>query len=202
MPSNEVTPEIPLIRPTTPTSGGAVYTIYGKSTCPETEGTELVYTGLVAKASFKESGGGVDYQCLTNDPQYLEYQDGIQAPRDYITGVEYEDWEEGPLSGVHHQGVPCAVCYTSSRSAVLTIPGRYECPSSWTREYYGYLVAERYSHANPSTYKCIDESREAIPDTAGNTEGGTMMLVETYCGSHICPTYDYSRELTCAVCSK
>ena len=188
--------------PAGPSKGGAVFTVWGKSACPTTEGTQLVYVGLVGKTLWSEIGGGIDYQCLSKQPQYLTVKNGIQGPRAYMTGVEYEDWEGGQLSTKHHLGVPCAVCYTSSRGAVLMIPGRYQCPSSWTTEYYGYLVAERHSHPNPSTHACVHKDMEAIPGTSANTLGGIMMHVETKCTTHICPPYQPGKEFTCAVCSK
>ena len=85
---------------------------------------------VVSKTLWSEIGGGVDYQCLSKQPQYLTVKCGIQKPRAYMTGVEYEDWEGGQLNTVSFLGVPCAVCYTSSRGAVLMIPGRYQCPSA------------------------------------------------------------------------
>ena len=182
--------------------GETVYTIYGNSQCPRTSDIELVYDGLVAKAAWKESGGGVNYQCLSKKPLYLDYEEGVQDAREYIMGVEYENWNKGPLSNVHHQGVPCAVCHILTRSVSLMIPGRYECPETWTREYYGYLTAERYNHPSPSTYTCVDVNTKVVPRSANNTGGGTMMPVETYCESHICPPYEKGKELTCVVCSK
>ena len=181
-------------------NGAVTYTIYGNSKCPDT--SELVYEGLVGKGAWKETGGGIDYQCLSKEPQYMIYEEDIQTAREYITGVEYENWERGPLHNVHQQGVPCAVCYTSARSVSLMIPGRYECPETWTREYYGYLTAERFNHPNPSTYACVDVNTKVVPKSSNNTDGGTMMPVESYCTSHICGPYEYGKELTCAICSK
>ena len=37
--------------------------------------------------------------------------------------------------------IPCAVCY-SNHSAVYMVPAKYTCPLGWTRQYYGYLMAE------------------------------------------------------------
>ena len=205
IPVSTVVPEEP-IEPALPANGGgAVYTVWGKSSCPNTLGTELVYGGLAAKSASKESGGGSDYQCLSDEPQYLNYEDGIQGDREYIMGVEYLNWQGGPLSQVNRQGVPCAVCYTAARKASLMIPGRDECPESWTREYYGYLTTERFNHRSSAGYACVDDSPEGIhvsDNVHREFKGAAMVPVETYCESHICPTYDYSRELTCVVCSK
>ena len=52
-------------------AGGAIYTRWGRTTCPETPGTELVYEGLASGSAFNQYGGGANYLCLLNDPEYL-----------------------------------------------------------------------------------------------------------------------------------
>ena len=59
----------------------------------------------------------------------------------YVYGAEYET-RDGPLSAFNNHNVPCAVCYVSTRGTVLMIPAKPTCPSSWTQEYNGYLMAE------------------------------------------------------------
>ena len=183
-------------------SGGTSFTVWGKSSCPSTAGTVTVYNGLVGKSSYEKHGGGIDYQCLSKEPQYLTTKEGIQEPRSYITGVEYEDWEGGAISKIHNYGVPCSLCYTPLRSTSVMIPGQYTCPSSWTTEYYGYLTAERFNHANPSTHACTHKDFEVLPGTNSNKKSGIMMHVEATCASHLCPPYVLGNELTCVVCSK
>ena len=55
-----------------------------------------------------------------------------------VYGAEYE----GALQGTHGRHVPCAVCFMYARPTVMMIPAKYRCPSTWTREYYGYLMTE------------------------------------------------------------
>ena len=50
-----------------PISGGALYTRWGKTTCPGTPGTELVYSGLAGGSLYSHSGGGANYLCLPED---------------------------------------------------------------------------------------------------------------------------------------
>ena len=50
------------------------------------------------------------------------------------------------------------------------IPGKYICPSGWTREYYGYLMSERYNH-HRSTFECMDLSTETIAGGHTNQNG-------------------------------
>ena len=181
--------------------GASTYTVWGKSTCPNTDGTQQVYTGLVGKSHWNNNGGGIDYQCLSSKPSYLKVKDGIQTARSHMTGVEYEDWEGGALAKSHFYGVPCAVCYTT-RSVAIMIPGQHTCPSDWRQEYQGYLTAERPNHGNLSTHVCTHEDLEPLPGTSHNKQSGTMMHVEANCVSHLCPPYQKGKELTCAVCTK
>ena len=55
--------------PNGPLSGGATYIRWGKSSCPEVTGTELVYTGK-ARGSRYTCGGGSNYLCLPKIPEY------------------------------------------------------------------------------------------------------------------------------------
>ena len=55
-----------------PNSGGVTYVRWGRTTCNDTEGTEVVYTGRAAGANYLHGGGTNDYLCLPGDPEYLE----------------------------------------------------------------------------------------------------------------------------------
>ena len=114
-----------LTGPPGPTAGGVVYTRWGWTTCPTTSGTQLIYAGRAAGSYWSHSGGGADYFCLPDNPNYLRYTSGGQGARSDIYGAEYETYESAPLSAVCEHKVPCAVCY-----AVMMIPGKTVCPSS------------------------------------------------------------------------
>ena len=189
-----------LTGPPGPTAGGVVYTRWGWTTCPTTSGTQLIYAGRAAGSWYSQSGGGADRLCLPDNPNYLRYTNGVQGTRAYLYGAEYDAWESAPLSAVHNHNVPCAVCYASTRGTVMMIPGKTVCPSSWVREYYGYLMAERYTH-HRSTFECVDHSPQSIPGSASNTDGALFYHVEARCHG-ICPPYTDGRELTCTVCTK
>ena len=182
---------------------GTVFTVWGRSDCPKTPGTELVYAGIAAKSEWTVKGGGIDYQCLSRQPQSLTLKPGIQQPRSYITAVEFEDWEGGPLSRFNLGDITCAVCFTSSRSTTLMIPGRVQCPAGWTVEYSGYLVAERWFHTNPSNHICLNKNM-AIIGIKKNTHGGIAVHVEVKCyhNKNYCPPYTNGNEVTCAVCTR
>ena len=117
-----------------PVSGGATYTRWGRTSCPNITGTSLVYNGRAGKSWLDQRGGGGNYQCLPNNPEYGQYTPGVQG-YSTIFGVEYQ----GPIqTALHDHNVPCAVCHVSTRAAVLMIPAWHHCPSQWTLEYTGY----------------------------------------------------------------
>ena len=194
--------------PPGPTVGGVVYVRWGRTICPNTPGTQLVYKGRAGGSYFSHSGGGANKLCLPENPQYLDYQSGLQGSG-YMHGAEYESWTTSgvlanqPLSSMHNRNVPCAVCSVSTREMLLMIPARTSCPSSWTREYYGYLMAERHDHKR-SSYDCMDKNPEAIPGNTGNQDGALFQHIETTCNGLPCSSSQYveGRELTCTVCTK
>ena len=135
-----------------PTTGGVVYTRWGRTTCPSTSETQTLYAGRVAGSFYHQTGGGANYLCLPEQPQYFTtYSKGEYDWRALLYGAEYE---AGSGSNANHN-VPCAVCYTSTRQTVVMIPAQYTCPSSWTREYYGYLTANYHGYQR-TMYECMD----------------------------------------------
>ena len=81
------------------------------------------------------------------------------------------------------------------------IPGTYVCPPNWTREYYGWLMAEHHNH-HRFTYECLDASAETIIGGHASQNGALFYHVEPRCGSLPCPPYDEQKEMTCAVCTR
>ena len=75
--------------PIGPRSGGLIYTRWGKSSCPTTAGTQLVYAGRVGGTYSSQSGGGANYLCMPLDPQYSSYTPGAQG-HSYMYRAEYE----------------------------------------------------------------------------------------------------------------
>ena len=181
-----------------------MYTRWGRTTCPSTYGTQLLYAGRAAGSLFSQQGGGANYLCLPEQPQYSTYTAGSQTFRAFLYGAEYEtgSYTTGPLHSVHEHNAPCAVCYASTRETVVMIPAQLTCPSSWTREYYGYLMAELYNH-HRSTFECVDISPQSVPGTIADTEGALFYHTEVNCNHGIpCPPYDAQKEVTCVVCTK
>ena len=118
-------------------------------------------------------------------------------------GAEYFTYGDSN-SHVHgHQGsdMPCAVCHVSNCTAVYMVPAKYTCPSGWTIEFYGYLMAE-YHDDYRLQYICVDNAFKLVPGSATINGGMLLHFVEGRCGSLPCPPYDKTRELSCAVCTK
>ena len=110
-----------------------MYVRWGKSSCPQIERTELMYSGMAGGTHYSHEGGGANLLCMPADPQYtLPHRSGVTGHA-HIYKVEYDH----PLRGGYRHEVPCAVCHVSTRPAVFMIPAWTSCPSSWTREYYG-----------------------------------------------------------------
>nr|CAC81019.1 Col protein [Suberites domuncula] len=179
-----------------PTSGGVVYTRWGKSTCPSVAGTQLVYAGRAGGSEHRDAGAA-NHLCMPLDPEYtLQHRSGVQGSM-YVYGTEYQS----PIRGTDNHNVPCAVCSTSTRAQLLMIPAKTSCPTSWTREYYGYLMSQHRSH-HPSMYECVDKDQESVPGSSANTNGALFYHVEATCNGMQCPPYNNYKELNCVVCTK
>ena len=181
------------------TSGGSIYVRWGRSTCPEVDGTYRIYDGLAGKTYFTYRGGGGNYLCMPKDPDYAgAFAPGVNNVA--VFGVEYETYAGSPLRPLQDQNVPCAVCQVNARSSVLMIPGKLTCPTGWTKEYNGYLMTSHYSHFI-ATYECVDRNPKPAPGGAGNQNGGLFYQVEASCTGLKCPPYHPQKELSCVVCS-
>ena len=189
--------------PSGPRNGGVVFTRWGRTTCPTTNDTEKLYQGKAAGSDHMEHGGGANYICLTDEPEFLSYTPGISDLQSYIYGAEYEAYQNsGPLGSLHDHNVPCVVCYVSTRISYLMIPAKITCPKTWTTEYQGYLMAERFNHKRNAVYECVDKDAESIPGSVASTNGALFYHVQAQCNGILCPPYDKEKELACVVCTK
>ena len=71
----------------------------------------------------------------------------------------------------------------------------------WTREYYGYLMAEHYNR-HRSQFICVNIAFKSVIGSSANHDGLLLYFVEGRCGSLPCLPYDGTEELSCAVCTK
>jgi len=65
-----------------------------KTSCPNVTGTELVYAGRAGGSWYSLTGGGANYLCMPNDPDYLRYTPGVQGSSP-VYGAEYQSWGRG-----------------------------------------------------------------------------------------------------------
>ena len=180
------------------------YIRWGKSSCPSVTGTELVYAGRAGGSNHNSQGGGAEKLCLPLDPDYIDVARSTSANLiSTLHGAEYQT-HNGPLRSILDHNVPCAVCYASTRVAMIMIPAKTQCPSSWTREYYGYLMTEReHQNHHRSSFDCVDVNPDVVPGGGPNTNGALFQHVVASCSRGLqCPPYQANRVVSCAVCTK
>ena len=185
------------VGPAGPTTGGVVYTRWGNSACPNITGTELVYTGRAGGTHWIQQGGAANYLCLPMDPEYnLPSRAGVDG-HSPVWGAEYKF----PVAGEENHDVLCAVCHVTTRETVLMIPAKASCPTSWTKEYDGYIMSERFNFYR-RMFVCVDRVQESIPGTEAATGGALFYHTEADCTILPCPPYNNEQELNCVVCTK
>ena len=176
-------------------AGGSTYVRWGKSTCRS--GAQLLYGGRVG-GSFAGYGGGSNYVCMPDVPEYtLRYSPGVQG-HSYIYGVEYEG---NTVPNKENHNAVCALCYLSEKGTSVMMPAKTSCPSGWTREYYGYLMAELVNNRR-TEFVCVDKNLEPVPGSRDHINAGHLYYVEGHCDGVPCPPYNNFKELNCVVCSK
>jgi len=183
-------------------NGGTVYVRWGHDQCPST--AQLVYSERAGGPQYNHPGSGSNPQCLPLDPNFLTLISGVQY-RALMYGAEYETNTDSNshVHGHDDLDVPCAVCHASNRTAVYMVPAKYTCPTEWTREYYGYLMAERNADGHyRSQYTCVDIALKPVNGSSANKDALLFYFVEGRCESLPCPPYDNTKELSCAVCTK
>ena len=161
-----------------------------------------MYRGRAAGSMWSSSGGGANYQCITEELEEFELGSSNTTVAAYIYGAEKEMHDNVSSSShmLHDNDVPCTVCYVATRDTVLMIPGKYTCPQNWTREYYGWLMTERShpGHKGRTTFECVDVDAEGVTDGGTNTNVVSFYHVEIGCGTTPCP----QKKMTCAVCTR
>jgi hypothetical protein len=161
--------------------GGPAYVRWGRSSCPEA--AKLVYAGLAAGSHYTgHTGGGYNFLCMHSDALYSsegntdEERTGARLYR-----TEYGTFIKGlwTLWYLQDEDVPCAVCQSSGSVATLMQPGNTECPSGWSTEYTGYIMASDLIY-HRGEYVCVDSDAEAVAtsDSTANTYKAQMLPVE------------------------
>ena len=197
-----------------PNYGGATYTRWGRKSCGAQ--ATLVYSGQMTGPEYRSAGGGTNYQCLPNDPEYNPNAMS-NVPYNKLRSAEYR---ADNLFGksVQQHIIPCAVCEARRRVSQVMIPAKTRCPSSdWVLEYGGYLLsaAEHYggdkfvdnAHYR-SSYVCVDQDPESYTSKPATDVSGQLLYAVTVACSGDgalpnCPPYmPGGRALSCVVCSK
>ena len=184
------------------TGGGTVYTRWGRTSCPSDQGTSLVYSGRAGGSYFDRHGGAANLLCLPDDPEYSRYDSGVQnfSP---LSGAQYRPSGDQLFGSRNSHNIPCAVCSISIRSKLLVIPAKLTCPTNWTTEYTGYLMAAHRLHNGRTLFECIDDQAESVPGlNAHDANNAIYYNVEATCNSLSCPPYDSEKEVTCVVCTQ
>jgi hypothetical protein len=175
----------------------AVYTRWGRKSCPS--GTRKLYEGYSASAYHGSSGSGYNRLCLPRDPGFGFQHYDSDSDTAEIYGSEYETGSAPSAQSrtVSSSPIPCAVC-EAVRGSVLQVSGSTQCPTGWSREYYGYVMANYYSNYK-GEYVCVDVAMEK-GDGNYNQNQDRWYIAETYCEGISCPPHVQYREITCAVC--
>ena len=186
------------------TSGGTTYVRWGRTVCPDINGTELVYDGLTAGSAYNH-GGAANYICTAKgaDAEYHPEATTRNANYAILYAAEYESTSGQALYDVNQHNAPCAVCEVTNRSKQIMIPGRYTCPDTWTVEYSGWLMTA-YTIRSRSVFMCLDKTPETVIGRAASNNGAQLYHVEADCsvGQLPCPNYDDRKEMACVVCTK
>ena len=105
-----------------------MYTRWGRATCPNTPGTELVYAGRVGGTYYSHKGGAANYICMPNNPDYSAYTAGVQGENP-VYGTEFETAFFsniiGPLAHAHNQSQLNVTVHLPGPSSTLAI----SCPA-------------------------------------------------------------------------
>ena len=165
--------------------------------------------GIIGSASSGATGGGVEFLCLPKNP---EWRSTSTSPSyvSWIGSVSYQVSGYIFSSSADNKRAPCAKCYTNSRPAVMMIPGRKSCPSYWTEEYDGYLMASQESLNHPSRYICVGSlsTYYSYSSSSYYQYSGYLTFVKADCSGYAtldeCSSgeYQHGRVLTCVVCSR
>ena len=98
------------------------------------------------------------------------------------------------------------MCYLATRSAMFIQQASYQCPSGWSREYYGYMMSDRVGSAREGRKStiCVDANAEVVPGTGANTDPSLARFLSVECTNSELPCSPYvdGRILSCAVCTK
>ncbi|XP_076454957.1 uncharacterized protein LOC143289749 [Babylonia areolata] len=171
---------------------GSSFVRWGHGQCPSS--TSLVYSGVAGGSWYKNTGGGSNFLCLGMTPE----MDNTTLPSAFsgVHGAEYQ-----AVPGRDNQDVVCSVC-RAPQATTLMIPATRTCPSGWTAQYRGYIMAGLWEQKGRTDFVCVDENREYRQGGGADKNGALFYPVATWCASSLpCPPYVDRKVVTCVVCS-
>jgi hypothetical protein len=189
------------------------FTRRGRTVCPS--GTSIIYTGYAGGSWYGYSGGGSNYLCLPDNPEFDNIVPGRQVWSSQIFGVEYEthsdqNKDNQPFSLANNRGAPllnsnapCVVCHRSNKNSVLTVPAKKKCPTdTMILEYNGYLSSGVWDQQR-TEFICLDAAPESIPGSVADNNGARITPAQVECDLKTlpCPPYVEGYEVNCVVCT-
>merc|ERR1712127_539247 len=176
-----------------------VYTRWGQRACRS--GVNKLYEGFVASDYYKHTGSGANYLCMHPEPQSPPGMSGGDQNGALLYGVEYQN--TGAVDKNNDKDAACAVCQRMKTAGVYVQWGRKTCSNGHKTEYWGVVMADRYTHKK-SEYICVDWERAAhATSNKASKQGGLLYTTEMQtsgAGSGDEVNYFHDRELSCAVC--
>merc|ERR1712072_146625 len=173
----------------------------GNRACPSS--ANLLYTGFMASGYYSQNGGGSNFLCMHPSPQWAPGMSNGDQNGALLYGTEYEN--TGAVDKNHNGDAACSVCEHNNSPSVYVQWGRKTCSNGHRMEYYGLIMANRYSHKGKSEYLCVDWDR-AVHGTSTNTDhnGALLYTTEMQTSTHSSgdqAQYGHDREQSCVVCS-
>ncbi|CAL1298779.1 unnamed protein product [Larinioides sclopetarius] len=188
-------------------TGTGTYTRWGSKECTDSPMLFKLHTGFMAATTNKGTGGGTDYLCLPENPEFPENEPDFGSDvSTVLSGVKYGLMDDHPFS-VHDaryffgKGVPCAMCHMTNRTLVHVFPAEDECPEDWIYEYSGYMMA---GSNLPGSHVCFSDPPESYEENVEEQQAHTLSIlhIANKDGGLAKPPYVKNAAVKCIVCSK
>ena len=181
-----------------PVSFPTAYTRWGRTTCPDS--ATIVYNGYVAGPHYTHIGGPSNLLCLHESPKYARFADYRWGAVYHGAVYKMQNLNAPYPSHLDSKLAPCVVCAAKRKSTTVMIPARNDCPTGWSLEYHGYLLASNFDGNRKGQSLCFDDAIEG--HTPSGDGGHHLYRVGVFEGFGLPSHFLNAREMTCAVCSK
>jgi len=181
-----------------PDEPAAVYQRWGHDEC--SDGSELIYTGLVGGSHYGHAGGGYNPICLTMEPTDAPDTAGGSQNHVHIYGTEYESNYVGKNAANHDAA--CAVCQWKGKTS-YNVWGTDVCGGGHVKLYSGNVWSDYHGHQRTELL-CVDPAHKSHARTNnGDNNGQLWYMAEYECGALSCTSdsgFTEGMEVACAVC--